>query len=89
MKIDRKEEHYSNMAYLSVNARDAYFDFLKTPGVINDGITVITGVRTYMQITAAQRLSEALARTVKKVAYEDRTVDLNKGTKKGVLRQFL
>jgi hypothetical protein len=64
MKIDIEREHYSNMAYISVSGRDVYVDFLKMPGVIRDGIPVVSGVRVYMPIVAAKRLAEAIENTV-------------------------
>jgi hypothetical protein len=62
--VNISEEYYANLAWISVGGRDVFIDFLKAPGIIEGGIPVINGIRIYMPISAAMRLSEVLSRSI-------------------------
>ena len=57
---DIKVSGYSNLAYIQVNQRDVYIDFMEMPGIRKDDKVMVNGIRIYMSHTAAKKLSEKL-----------------------------
>lgn len=63
-KVSISKEHYANLAWISIGQRDVSIDFFKAPGIIEDGTPILNGIRIYMPIAAAMRLSEVLNRLI-------------------------
>jgi hypothetical protein len=57
------EEHYANLSWISIGQRDAFIDFFKAPGIIEDGVPVLNGIRIYLPIVAALKLAEEQVRS--------------------------
>jgi len=65
---DISHMHYSNLAFIHVSNRDVYIDFLEMPGVKKEGKVLIPGIRIFLTHAAAQKLAEALNRTLETVS---------------------
>ncbi len=56
--------HYSNLIALSVTHRDVFIDFLQLPGLPNDDILEVRGVRIYTSHAAAKKLGQTILDTL-------------------------
>ena len=61
---------YANLTYIQLSHRDVYIDFLKMPGIIQNGKQAIHGTRVYMSHSAAQQMARVLTGLLKQV-HED------------------
>jgi hypothetical protein len=57
---DIKVSGYSNLAYIQVNQRDVFIDFMEMPGIRKDDKVMVNGIRVFMSHSAAKKLSEKL-----------------------------
>ncbi|MGB2727827.1 MAG: DUF3467 domain-containing protein [Halobacteriota archaeon] len=67
LRLDISAIAYSNLANINVSSRDVYIDFLEMPGIMKDGIPVVTGTRIYLSHVAAQKLAKALSEVLEHV----------------------
>lgn len=64
LEIKIEGEHYSNIGFINLAGRDVFIDFVKLPGIVENGVPVARGIRVYMPYPAAQRLVEVLSKSI-------------------------